>query len=261
MLFGKYASKASEADYPSLWDGLLLLLGPTIQSPSKSVYDFSRYLEATNSQGTWSAIQGRPVITLGPATSSISLAMVGNRWNFGAGDFTFIGDYYFTATATYNTFFSFGNPISVNNGGGILLRRQAFFNDVGYIGGSAPAGSAQIGLNWSASFPLNTNLSVCFARKAGVVSMYSNGVLVYTATRAYNVSAAGNTLKIGNSIHSGSEPMTGSVGKFAIYNRCLLPGEILLYAKQPNAVFVPKSVRKIGSVLSARRRRILTGAT
>ncbi len=83
MLFGKYASRRSEARYPSLWDGLVGAWCPSIQSPSGTrLYDLS----GRNSHGVftgltpaaWTKISGNTITTTQGAANRIEVTSGGS---------------------------------------------------------------------------------------------------------------------------------------------------------------------------------------
>ena len=66
MLWGRYASRRSEARFPTLWDGRIFSVCPSIQGPSATAYDTSgRGLHATRLTGTatkWTRSIGKTVL-------------------------------------------------------------------------------------------------------------------------------------------------------------------------------------------------------
>jgi hypothetical protein len=226
MLWGRYASRASEARYPQLWQGRVFAACPSVQGPAGlNVYDTtgggkhgtlvnmsaasdwlrSNGTYALNFAGTRKVTHTRPIIS---GTQGFTLSV----W------------VYLTGTTGYRTVC--GNYGSGNSTGVQITIWQA----TGGVPANAPTvyyGSTAINATTGAA--ANVWNHVAATRSGNAVTIFLNGVQVGSGTNTGSVGASRNWT-LGQDTDSTAEPMIGYIDDHAVYNRPLTAGEIRLLA-------------------------------
>lgn len=254
MLWGRFASRASEARYPQLWQGRVFGVCPSVQGPAGlNVYD-------TTGRG----IHGT-LVNMSAATDWIrsggqySLNFAGTRrvsttrpLISGTQGFTLSAWVYVTGTTTYRTVC--GN-YGVGNTTGVQI---TIWPSTGSVPANAPTlyyGTTAISATAGAS--ANQWNHVAATRSGNAITIFLNGVQVGSGTNSASVGATQNWA-IGQGPDNTSEPMIGYIDDHAVYHRVLTVGEIRLLATRRGIAYEARRDIVFGSTAN-RRRRILTG--
>ena len=254
MLWGRYASRASEARYPQLWQGRVFGVCPSVQGPAGvNLYDTTGggkhgTLVNMSAASDWLRSAGQYALNFaGTRRVSTSRPLIS-----GTQGFTLSAWVYPTGTTTYRTVC--GN-YGVGNTTGVQI---TIWPAAGSVPANAPTlyyGVTAISATTGAT--ANQWNHVAATRSGNAVTIFLNGVQVGSGTNSASVGAAQNWA-IGQGPDNTSEPMIGHIDDHAVYNRVLTAGEIRLLATRRGIAYEARRDIVFGTS-GNRRRRMLTG--
>ena len=237
MLFGKYASRKSEARYPSLWDGLVGAWCPSLQSPSGvNLYDLS----GRNRHGV--------------LTNMDSVAWVRESGSYTL-RFDGVNDHVATGAALSRFMSSTTGSISiwVKPTGTAPTIANAWLG--GFIGDDAGFMSLSRGIIggsdrlWAYNFDGNEDrvgvaytigvwTHLVWAHVGGTLSLYKDGQIAGSTASANTLNMTG-ALNIGR-IFSSYSAFQGEIDDMRVYSRAVGSGEIRLLASRRGIAFEPR---------------------
>ena len=248
MHFGKFASRKSEARYPSLWHGLQAVWSPACSSPSSStLYDLSGW----NRHGSfvnltpataWSRENGTNCIACGNANNRISCRTMSQvfpstfmiRFSADASQPSSFGGYLFGDTPDGFTA-SLGLRLQNNT------NLQAFSD-----GGGSDA------ITIAGAITANTVSHVTYVRASNTSKqLYLNGALVGSTTTAASP-ILGTSLSLGGVVAGIDITFRGRIFEAAMYQRALTAAEVRT-ACVPNAILLRRRSISVGSAFRFRR--------
>jgi hypothetical protein len=237
MLFGKYASRRSEAKYPRLWRGLLSAYCPVIQPPSGlRLYDFSgRNQEgAIADSGVWGRdSRGALISTATTQFTALPLSVLPSGSN--------------------SRSVSMWVRCTENARRGFLGNRPVLASDGWFFGelNSTTIWIAVIGVGTtSATVPslLNRVAHVGLTHDATTNSLtfYCDGIPVSTTTFGVGSQSTAAATYLGREQQGvAAEAFLGSIFECATWSRVLRPSEMRLLALRPGILFDPKPLSSL----------------
>jgi hypothetical protein len=259
MLFGRYASRASEAKYPSLWRGLVGSWAPSITGPTGTrLFDLSGRnnhgtLTNTTASAAWRSHRGRYLIDF-PTSANEYVACANPR----VGGLSRMALSYWLMRTGNNSGASGNGIIGLwqLQGAGSANQFVSLFsaNAVAFV---LVAGT-QVSVVALQSIALGTLYHVACIYTGTTLQIYVDGVLGGSAALSGAIAAGSGPLWLGS--YSGIEQSICSLNDVRIYNRALSPAEIRLLAQRPGIAYEPRQRRYFDSAAFNRRRRLLTGA-
>lgn len=240
MHFGRFASRKSEAKYPSLWDGLVGAWCPSVQNPSgNTLYDLS----GRNNHGTltnmdpandWVRGNGYGAIDLDGTNDHISIPgfqqifgpNIGlSAWFLNRGNYTSYSALIDAGTSPSTRQFS------VFFGGSATNLYMAFRT----FGGSEATISTTLQLNvW-------THLFVSVQVGIGVRVFVNGRDVANLSPPGFIGSSYSNyEIQIGGNPSTAGARFNGLVDDFIFYNKSFQPADIRLLASQRGIAFTPK---------------------
>jgi hypothetical protein len=262
MWFGKYASRAGEAKYPSLWRGLVGAWSPGITGPT-GVRAFD--LSGRNNHGTatnvsvptfWNRSQGRYSVSFPFANDQrIEIPSDAGQLNLperslsvacwcrpeAAGSAVgrdMIGKY----LQPTNPFISYG-------------LEYGSFNTFSFSLGLASTGFVR--LTSPASYATNSWYHVCGTYDGSSTRLFINGALVAAESRSQSVVYNTQPLAIGRWLGNAfvDEGFVGKIDDACIYSRALSPSEIRRLASRPGILFERREPQYARAAATFRRRQ------
>jgi hypothetical protein len=248
MLFGKYASRKSEARYPSLWNGLEAYYTSTVYGPTgTTVFDLSgRNVPLSVSGATAATAWGNPLSR--------------NSWQFNAVN---------SLTRTISTTrLANGFSVSVwfNSAQWGSTTRQYMFafgtEDIGMtIGHDNATYRSVVFMRGGGAYPFvalpqtgaGTWLHAGITWNGTTITGYFNGIAQGTASNSTFSNSASETLRIGN--YPATTALTGNASEFAVHSRVLKPSEMRLMGSRFNAPLIAKRDINFGQAASVYSRR------
>ena len=250
MLFGKYASRKSEARYPELWDGIRHVYCPAIQSPSSlDVYDFG----GRNFHG---------LVTTRTADLAWTRGTLGNTLLFAGAN---------TGEAT-------------STQGRVVLTRDLAAVAMGVSCWLLPSSLAKRGICTSGPNQSAPSFAITLLT-TGQLEVYRGGNTTSTATLSAgslahifvwndsvntsywvngvfsNSAAQGATPALQSQFFFGSNywgSLDGQIPEFAVYDRLPTSRAIKRMSTAPGMMFIPKRAVNYGSLVSVVSRRSLS---
>lgn len=259
MLFGKWASRKSEARYPTLWNGLVYAQSPSVQSPSgATLYDFSsRNIHASITGGaTWSRSGDITSIdTSASSTQWVEIPLMAMRKLYSTQRFSIM--LWHRTLAAANSAPQDKVLFALNGGyAAVSLYYDGTDNNVSWT----TSGSFGNRLTSSIRTFDATWHCIVATYDLGQTSLYVDGLLAGSKTQTLqDFSAATLNSRIGSTPNSGNH-LPGSIGQCAAWNRPLTVAETTLLTKRRNAIFVANKSITGGQTIN-RRRRLLVGAS
>lgn len=250
MLLGKYASRHSEARYPSLWEGLVGAWCPSIQSPSgTTLYDLSgrnRHGTLTNMDvGTsWSLINGRRYLSFDGSNDRVVTSVSQSQF----------GSLSVSALVRMNAVSQIHAIIAQSNSGDTDASWGLYV-----LGNFSNRPAFKVNGNWSnifsgASITSGAVVHLAAVFTAGVsVDVYINGVPT-TWPLAFTPTSSTRAITIGSeSVGTNRNQCSGAVTDVCLWNRRLFPSEVVLLEKQSAALLESRRSISLGSAFRFRR--------
>jgi len=237
MLFGKYASRRSEAKYPRLWRGLLSAYCPVIQPPSGlRLYDFSgRSQEGAIADA---AVWGRDsrcalISTATTQFGTLPLSVLPSGSNSRSVSM------WVRCTENARRGFIGNRPVAVSNGWffGELTSTSIWAAVIGVGSASATVPSllnrvAHVGMTHDV-----TNDSITF---------YCDGIPVGSSTMTLGPQSTAAGTYLGREQQGeAAETLIGSIFECNTWSRVLRPSEMRLLALRPGILFDPKPLSSL----------------
>lgn len=242
MHFGRFASRKSEAKYPSLWDGLVGAWCPSVQNPSgNTLYDLSGYgkhftFNNPSIASQWGRSGGRNAAVQDGSTSSRFLSN-GLSYSFGA-----------CASLALWVRLNQETPSVAGNSG--ILQTLAttlgagshypWTDGLAYMHTFRTARVNSISL--SASVTRTNWHMVSFVTDGSRWTMRQNEIVVSDVAAESTVTFSSANFAIGRSSNSDTVfyYLDGEIDAIQLYNRAITPSEIRLLASQRGIAFTPK---------------------
>lgn len=213
MLWGRYASRRSEARFPTLWDGRVFSICPSIQGPSATAYDTSgRGLHATRFTGTatkWTRSIGKTVLDY----DTTYYSRVG--MDLGRDSTISFAAWMFIRSTLRRSFASSGPSLQVPR---LLIGVNASQKIELYTGGYT---------NSTGSFGLNqwVHIGVSCGGSGNLTTYFINGTQDSQVSQTYSNTSVQPEFYIGTGYNG---TFDGLMDDVIIYNRILRPGEFRL---------------------------------
>lgn len=264
MLWGRFASRASEARYPQLWQGRVFGVCPSVQGPAGlNVYD----LTGRNQNGTltnfdlaadWQRSAGRFALNFDATDNTVTIS--GGRTYIAAGQPMTASIWFFNRafTSPFPKLLMLRSDCGGNNAYEIGLS-----NSTGYTGvliGTATS-YARLKTDTAAESLTGSWQHVAVAYNGGTRSsassftVYLNGIVRATSA-ALAFSATTNATSLG--LNATFNRHDGLLDDVTVFNRPLTAGEIRLLATRRGIAYEARRDIAFGAA-GNRRRRILCG--
>lgn len=240
MLFGRYASRKSEARYPSLWEGLVGAWCPSVQGPSGvTLWDLSgqnRHGALVNAatSAAWARNAGRYAINLDGVDDHMLVAANGTTLQT-----LTVAFWIRKNTGSFGSMFQWSNTVS--SGTPFMLFRSG---DIWYVDGANRVTATFSDTVW-------THFAVTLTQ-SHLWTFYQNGIAVGTyqddATRTHQ----GNAMQLyfGNGFASF---LAGQFDDMSLYRRALSASEVRTLASRRGSIFEPRRSISFGSTFRFRR--------
>jgi hypothetical protein len=240
MLWGRYASRASEARYPQLWQGRVFGVCPSVQGPAGlNVYDLSgrgRHGVAVNvtTSTFWARSQGQYAIAFDGTNDYVSAP---NLQAFGSGaQLTASAWVKRNAVGVYAELVNkFSGTVAANEDG--YLFRWDNNNKLLFTVASSGSYGQYLATNANTSTAWNHVAAVHEFGSTAKTAIYINGVAVGASwsgggTQVPDADATNYPIIVGAQRYAAVSynPLAGQMDDVAVFNRLLTPGEIRLLA-------------------------------
>lgn len=252
MLWGRYASRRSEARFPTLWDGRIFSVCPSIQGPSATAYDTSgRGSHATRLTGTatkWTRSIGKTVLDY----DTTYYSRVGR--DLGRDTTISFAAWMFIRSTSRQSFASSGPTLTVPR---LLIGVTASQKIELYLGGYT---------NSTGSFSLNqwVHIGISCGGSGNLTTYFINGTQDSQVSQTYdNSKFIQADFYIGTG-YNGS--FDGLIDDVIIYNRILCPGEFRLLSTRRGISYetrrdVAKGSSGFQAAWARRQSQIIGGGT
>lgn len=259
MLQGRYATKQSEARYPTLWNGLVAAFAPCITGPTGTrLINFGRggdgLLTNMDAPTDWTRSQGQYCLDFDGVDDYVSI----NRGRF---DWTApLSVSCWTKIPSHATFDR--QTILEGRMGAGAQRGICIFHDNlvatnGIAIGSIDTGStAQLVYSANNAVTMGGWTHVCFVWKStgsNQAFVYVNGKLSGTGTISLTLTGATENWRLGNTNFPGTslDPHNGQIDDVLFYRRALSASEISFLAKRRGIAYdpIPRHRRAISRIV------------
>jgi hypothetical protein len=246
MLFGKYASRKSEAKFGSLWDAKPhVAICPAIQSPSGlNTYDFSRCNRHGEIRGSTPDVAWNRTVGINRVGFNNA---IGQRIAFQQ---ISLDDFTLSMWVYINSIPASGSVLFDDNN---TAGSYAFYFDASAIYFRVPAGF----VSQTFTMPTGRWIHVAAIRRGSALNAYVERRLVASLilSGTFTLSSFG-----GVDDNFATFSLNGSIAEAAVYSLPLSVQDVQKMGCQIGAMFLPKRAVNYGSAVN-RRRRLLLGAT